>query len=1095
MMRSILTVLIVTLATIATAQRVVLNIPSGHAKDIEQIAVTSDGKYIASVSYKTVMIWDVASRKKIHEINLNISLTSSETSTLAITDQLDKVVVSANSGLFCYNIQTGKEIFTNGTATSGATFSKDGSKVYAVNYGTVYIFDAASGKEIKYITGVVDNTSSDCKFYEPGDNRLLILHHYGWSIVNLVTNEIIFKKTFNDIYSEQLKGYDYSKKDNIIFGFRDEYMISFNSLTGATLQKKTPASAPSGLCINQRGELVLFSRDYKAKKYKTELLKTSDFSVIKTTSQPDAEVPEPIFYANYCMQLPGTNKIIYNNDKQLYLFDTEEGSYNNAFQNKVTDFKQFYYYSNLTERLLPDNNLILSTEDNGIRDFDMETFKPGKYIPASASVVMSPDGKLAAGIGKKITLTNLATGKLIKTLPLPAGIDPEIEFFFFNYDNTKLIYTEKFKGSINAIDINTGIASKIVTLGAFFGEESASFDGKYFACNSYVTNEGSENYIKVYNLQTKKVVLTKKADNIHEFQFLNDSYYLFAHMENISIFKADDPAFISSFKLENLNGPIVMGGDIKNNIIAIGEGDRISIYKIWLVTLQGKVLKTLQSETNNNFLKAAFSKDDKIMFTPTTQKGIQVWNTESGELLGTYYFIEKTNEYIFVSPEGLFDGSVEGMKELYFVKNNKPIPLEKLYEQFYTPDLLRRKINGETFLPPDVANLHDAPKVSIAYAAIQRNLEVADDITTYQNTTGAAEITVTANAADDAVDEIRLFHNGKALTLVTRNLIVEDDKSKTAIKKYTISLLPGQNNIRAVALNTQRTESDPDEIAVIYNAGNTNKTDTKPVINNTDGAPVSAVDKNATMHLIVVGINAYQNKSMSLNYALADATAFKDEVEKDAKSIISNVKTYFVTDNDANKKGIENAFASVQQNAKPEDIFVFYYAGHGVIGKNNEFYLVPNDVSDLKNVQTELEQKGISSKLLQQYAVDIAAQKQLFILDACQSAGAFEAMLTSDANQQKNIALVARSTGTHWMAASGAQQFANEFSSLGHGAFTYVLLEALKGAASSNKMITVNNLKNYLQKTVPELMKKFNGSAQSPASYGFGNDFPVEVLK
>ena len=211
-------------------------------------------------------------------------------------------------------------------------------------------------------------------------------------------------------------------------------------------------------------------------------------------------------------------------------------------------------------------------------------------------------------------------------------------------------------------------------------------------------------------------------------------------------------------------------------------------------------------------------------------------------------------------------------------------------------------------------------------------------------------------------------------------------------------------------------------------------------------------------------------------------------MEKDAKTVISNVKTYFVTDNTADKKGITNALKEVQQNAKPQDVFIFYYAGHGVIGKDNEFYLVPNNVSDLKNVQAELEQKAIAAKQLQQYAIDIQAQKQLFILDACQSAGAFEAMLSNDANQQKNIAVVARSTGTHWMAASGAQQFANEFSSLGHGAFTYVLLEALKGAASNNKMITVNNLKNYLQQTVPELMKKYHGAAQYPASYGFGND-------
>ena len=140
-------------------------------------------------------------------------------------------------------------------------------------------------------------------------------------------------------------------------------------------------------------------------------------------------------------------------------------------------------------------------------------------------------------------------------------------------------------------------------------------------------------------------------------------------------------------------------------------------------------------------------------------------------------------------------------------------------------------------------------------------------------------------------------------------------------------------------------------------------------------------------------------------------------------------------------------------------------------------------------------QNGIAAKDLQQYAVDIQAQKQLFILDACQSAGAFEKMLQHDDEQQKSLALVARSTGTHWIAASGSSETAKEFSQLGHGAFTYILLQALKGQAATNKMITVNGMKIYLQVQVPELVKKYGSNKQHPASYGFCNDFPVEIVK
>ncbi len=76
-------------------------------------------------------------------------------------------------------------------------------------------------------------------------------------------------------------------------------------------------------------------------------------------------------------------------------------------------------------------------------------------------------------------------------------------------------------------------------------------------------------------------------------------------------------------------------------------------------------------------------------------------------------------------------------------------------------------MRGEKFEPiPDI-DLHPKPKTKILYAEKQRNLEIADDITSYTNTTGLAEITVNATAEADKVDEIRLFHNGKVVNLAT----------------------------------------------------------------------------------------------------------------------------------------------------------------------------------------------------------------------------------------------------------------------------------------------------------------------------------------
>ncbi len=502
--------------------------------------------------------------------------------------------------------------------------------------------------------------------------------------------------------------------------------------------------------------------------------------------------------------------------------------------------------------------------------------------------------------------------------------------------------------------------------------------------------------------------------------------------------------------------------------------------------------KTIRASTQPVY-GVSITPDGKYIFSNSNENFIKLWSFETGELLATLYPNNETGDWAVITPDGRFDASVGAQESMFYVKGTETYPLSTLSEIFYTPRLLPRLLHNERFekIEVDIQTVKPKPRTKILYAQRSRNVESEENIPSYSNNTGIAEITVNATAPEDKVDEIRLFHNGKAVNLATRGLFVTDDDG-TDTKKYTINLLPGINTFRAIALNSQRTESEPDEIMVNYKKDGVSPT--PPVANEEDNkTKVDEIDRNATLHIVVVGINGYKGKINPLTYALPDATAFKEELERDAKSMINNVKSYLITDDAASKAGIVAAFDNIKKSAKPQDVFVFYYAGHGYIHPSNkEFYLVSSDVADggeslLKN--------GVSAKELQTFAVDIPAQKQLFIMDACQSAGAFEKMLQHDGEQQKALAVVSRSTGTHWMAASGSTETAKEFGELGHGVFTYSLLEALKGKAVNNKMITVNGLKNYLQTIVPELVKKYGGNSQYPASYGFGNDFPVEVIK
>jgi uncharacterized caspase-like protein len=99
------------------------------------------------------------------------------------------------------------------------------------------------------------------------------------------------------------------------------------------------------------------------------------------------------------------------------------------------------------------------------------------------------------------------------------------------------------------------------------------------------------------------------------------------------------------------------------------------------------------------------------------------------------------------------------------------------------------------------------------------------------------------------------------------------------------------------------------------------------------------------------------------------------------------------------------------------------------------------------------------------------------------------------AAEEKAIAQLARSSGTHWITASGSEQFATEFEQIGHGAFTFTLLDGLLGKGDNGDgRVTVNELKAWLESQVPEVTQKYKGSPQYPASYGYGQDFPVGVV-
>lgn len=522
--------------------------------------------------------------------------------------------------------------------------------------------------------------------------------------------------------------------------------------------------------------------------------------------------------------------------------------------------------------------------------------------------------------------------------------------------------------------------------------------------------------------------------------------------------------------------------------VLVSEGTRVAAFEVATGKQVSEHAVAAKSMQDLEF----FASGEHFM-TLNDDNLVRMWRVGVPGPLATFTLLGNL-EWCLHTPDFLFQASVGAREAMYFVKGRTRVPLESLFEQFYTPGLGLRLFAGEALAPPvEVAKIAVPPTVRVSLEPATRGLVVEDDLTVVASAVAEVRVAVEAASATEAIAEVRLFHNGKLVQSKTRGLVVEDDdEAHRERQSFPVTLLPGENTLKAVALNAQRTESRPAELVIDYRV--------PPPIEGGAAPPQddSRADTRAglALHLVVVGVNQYRNPRFNLNYAVADATAVRDRVRELAGKMFSRVEVHTLFDADAVKPKIVAKLEEIAGMATQRDVFVFYYAGHGVMSGETppRFYLVPHDITQMYGADERLAASALSSVELQELSRRIPAQKQLFVLDACQSAGALDSVAVRGAAEQKAIAQLARSSGTHWLTASGSEQFATEFEALGHGAFTYALLEGLAGRADSGDgRVTVRELSAFLESEVPEVTQKHKGTMQFPASYSFGQDFPIVI--
>jgi WD40 repeat protein len=451
----------------------------------------------------------------------------------------------------------------------------------------------------------------------------------------------------------------------------------------------------------------------------------------------------------------------------------------------------------------------------------------------------------------------------------------------------------------------------------------------------------------------------------------------------------------------------------------------------------------------------------------TDYQGVSNIYSVKKNIIEAIIYTKGDQDYAFVTPDGRMEGTAAAIENLHWVIGNRDVALGNTYDQMYTPRLLSQifaeELKGNEVTLDAIINM--TPEIKITSPA--------------QNfTTSSLNLTVTCELKEngDEIKQVRIYVNDKLVSDETRGM-----KAAGNTATFQVTLLPGVNSVKAVAITKNGYQSGAASVSVTF----------------------SGTTAESRLFVMAIGIDKYKNPAYNLNFAVADASAILERIKNSASGIFKSIHVFSYQNESAKRDSILAGFDKVASLAQPQDAFILFYAGHGVMSEGSpetpkDFYLVLHNVTQLYGKDELLKAQGISAVELREVSKKIAAQKQVVFLDACQSGAAVETFAMRGAAEEKAVLQLARSTGSYLIASTGSEQYATEFKELGHGVFTYALLQGLNcnsDGLEKNRKVTIKELEAYLNDNIPSLTEKYHGTVQYPKSWSKGMDFPIAVCQ
>jgi len=236
--------------------------------------------------------------------------------------------------------------------------------------------------------------------------------------------------------------------------------------------------------------------------------------------------------------------------------------------------------------------------------------------------------------------------------------------------------------------------------------------------------------------------------------------------------------------------------------------------------------------------------------------------------------------------------------------------------------------------------------------------------------------------------------------------------------------------------------------------------------------PAVAARANAatgsTHWVLAVGVSRYLDPSLDLAFADADARAVADTLaEQRGRRVYDRVESRLLVNEEVSRESILGNIRAFIEKAGADDVATIFVAGHGVRDLlTGTYYFLPHDATpdDFFTKGLRVEEFNDMVRILQRHVRHVVV-----VLDTCH-AGAVDLQAGQMARADDFAARV-RADGVFLLAATRPGDKSKEVRRLGHGVFTYALLNALRGEANAGAdgLLSLAELVIYLGAEVPRL--------------------------